>query len=517
MKKESYHKQNTGPIGRYFVFLSVLALSFSHFNLKAQEQLTPLPTLYIQTENNAPIVSKELYLNATYTLVDGGSSAEVNALPGRIKGRGNSTWNMAKKPYKLKFDEKINLLNLPSHEDTWVILNNYADKTLMRNALAFKISATVGLEFTPSVQFLDVVLNDEYIGNYFLTDQVEVAHMRVPVDKQSTDDTSEPAITGGYLVELDGFADSEPVWFATDQGMKVTIKYPKDDKINPAQRDYITNYIREFENRLFSAGYNNPETGYRAMVDEASLINWYIACELTGNSDAFWSTYIYKKNNDPRLYFGPLWDFDIAFNNDNRLGDAAQKLMREHAHNPRQWIQRMWTDPWFKEAVAIRWKELTENGIAAELNTYIQETSTLLEESQQLNFQHWDNLDTRVYLETYLFPTYAQGVDYLSSYVSDRIAFLSAVFEPELPTSLGNQRITKTAAIHPTAVNNDFTVLYSRPCEVMIYNIQGQLVQQNHSPGTGTKIDIGPLPQGIYLVKTGTQVSRIIKGHADAR
>ena len=64
------------------------------------------------------------------------------------------------------------------------------------------------------------------------------------------------------------------------------------------------------------------------------MVDWYIACELFGNSDAWWSTYMYKERND-LFKFGPLWDFDFAFNNDNRLGDATQKLMRTYAHDPK--------------------------------------------------------------------------------------------------------------------------------------------------------------------------------------
>ena len=187
----------------------------------------------------------------------------------------------------------------------------------------------LNLEFTPAFRFIDVYINNQYQGNYLLTDQVEVDKNRVAVDKQEATMTELPDISGGYLLEIDGFAASEPVWFTTSQGLKVTVKYPKDDEINSAQLNYITTFTQQFEDALFSSDFSDAQKGYRSLVDEVSLIDWYIASELTGNPDCFWSTYIYKKRDEDKLYFGPMWDYDIAFNNDNRKYDASNSLMKD--------------------------------------------------------------------------------------------------------------------------------------------------------------------------------------------
>lgn len=407
------------------LFCTVMCLVLS---AHALDQLTQIPTVYINTLNSAPITGKSEYVKGTLSVVSTDEAECCTELPMGIRGRGNSTWNMAKKPYRVKFDSKTNFMNLPAKAKSWVFLANYADKTLMRNAIAFEISNYIGMEYSPSIKFVDVVLNGKYIGNYMVTDQTEVAKKRVPVEEQEVTDTEEPAITGGYLLELDGFADSEPVWFQTSKDMKVTVKYPKDDEINPQQLAYITSYIREFENRMFASNFTDPELGYRSMVDEESLVNWYIACELTANSDSFWSTYIYKKRDDGRIYFGPLWDYDIAFNNDSRLGNAVNKLMREHAHNPRTWIQRIWKDDWFRTAVNARWNELLEQGIENFLLNKVEEYATLIDGSQALNFDTWKILPDRVYLENALFSTYRGGVDYLKEFISARIEFLTESF-----------------------------------------------------------------------------------------
>ena len=276
--------------------------------------LTNLPTIFIDTENGVEITSKEEYVNAVVT-VRGAADEEVNIteVAAEIKGRGNSTWGMAKKPYRLKFNKKIQFMGNEAKEKNWVLLANYADKSLLRNALAFETARNLfDFAFTPSVTFVDVVLNGVNIGSYLVTDQVEVKEKRVDImEQETTVKQGEPEISGGYLIEVDGFASREISWFKTTKDMQVTIKYPKDDEINAAQKNYITNYTQRMENALFSDRYADPERGWRHYVDEASWVNWYIACELFGNSDSWWSTYMFKDRGE-KFKFGPLWDFDIA-------------------------------------------------------------------------------------------------------------------------------------------------------------------------------------------------------------
>ena len=393
-------------------------------------QLTTVPTIYINTEGGVPVVSKDDYVTA-YVTVRGAKNAEDNITEvlTEIKGRGNSTWGMDKKPYRLKFDKKIKFLGNAAKEKNWVLLANYADKTLMRNALAFETARNMfEFGFTPSVTFVDVVLNGENLGNYMLTDQVEVKSKRVPVTEQDETTTmNDPEITGGYLIEVDGFADSEISWFKTTKGMKVTIKYPKDDEINSVQSSYISNYTQQMENALFSSNYTDPETGWRKYIDEASMVDWYIACELFGNSDAWWSTYMYKERNEV-FKFGPLWDFDIAFNNDDRLDDATNKLMRTYAHDPKTWIARWWQDAGFQANVKARWAEVRKAGVKEFMINYINSTEEFLQSSQQNNFQRWNILNKIVYRELAARGSYEAEVDFLRQYVGNRISYLDTQF-----------------------------------------------------------------------------------------
>ncbi|MDD4821467.1 MAG: CotH kinase family protein [Bacteroidales bacterium] len=412
----------------------------------AYNHYTDLPTIHINTNNSAPINSKINYVTGTITIVSPVETEVMTDIPMQIRGRGNSTWGLPKKPYKIKLDNKASLLSMKANAKDWVLLANYGDKSLIRNALAFEIGKYLGMSFTPSVRFVDLAINGDYVGNYMVTDQIEIDKQRVAIKKQDSSDVDLPNITGGYLLEIDGFATGEAVWFQTSRGLQVTIKSPDEEQINANQKAYISDYIRQFEDVVFSSNYKNPETGYRAWVDTTSLINWYIACELTGNPDCFWSTYIYKQRNDPKIYWGPLWDYDIAFDNDNRFTNASTSLMRNVAFYPpcKNLVQRFWSDPWFVRAVNRRWNELLQSGLSSHLDNYITQRYRELYASQELNYERWPVLESRIFREIRLFSTYDGYINDLSSYVTNRISFLTNDFaaakaalkedeEPEVP------------------------------------------------------------------------------------
>lgn len=395
----------------------------------SKPQLTNLPTLYIETFDNKAITSKENYIYSALTYVDGDESTLYDSVS--IRGRGNSTWGLAKKPYRIKFKEKERFLGKQhAKAKSWTLLANYADKTLLRNAVTTEMGIFMGMDFNPAAQFVDLYLNGNYRGNYQISDQVEVRKKRVDVEEQDYPLASDADISGGYLLEVDGFATSEPVYFRTSKNLLVTVKYPDEDEIATSQRQYIANHVQKFEDALFSDDFKDPTTGYRAYVDSASLINWYVATEYTGNVDGFWSTYISKKRGDDHLYFGPMWDHDIAYNNCNRVGDVSQQLMLNAGFGTdltKVWVKRMWEDPWFANAVNDRWKQLVAAGIEDHLCNYIDSMAVVLDESQAQNFSKWA-INRRAYNEIVLFSTYQEGIDYLKKFIRDHTAYLTTTF-----------------------------------------------------------------------------------------
>ena len=310
------------------------------------------------------------------------------------------------------------------------MLANHADKSLLRNAVTFAMGDFLGQPFSPAAHFVDLVLNGTYLGNYQVSDQVNVDNKRVDVYEQEELATDTSNITGGYLVEIDGFGSGEPVKFRTSKNLIVSVKSPDEDIINAAQRDYINQYLNNFEASLFGSSFKDGELGYRAIADSATLVSWYIATELSANVDGFWSTYLYKDRDDLKLYFGPLWDYDIAYNNCNRVGDVTHRDMIEAGFGDdltKVWVRRMVEDPWFNNAVNTAWKQKVGEGLEQYLYCYIDSMATYLDQSQQKNYGKY-SISSKTYNEIYLYSTYADYIEQLKRFIGEHMDFLTTRF-----------------------------------------------------------------------------------------
>ena len=482
------------------------AAAFSANSATAQtaeyKQITNLPTVYIDTEDYVSITSKETYVRATLRYVDKDGTTVYDALG--IRGRGNSTWGLDKKPYRIKFDKKQSFLGKDrAKAKSWTMLANHTDKTLMRNALASYIGTLAGQPFTAAAQFVDVVLNGKLIGNYQISDQMEIREKRIDILEQEDPATAESNITGGYLLEVDGFASSEPVYFRTSKGVTITIKSPDDDIINDAQIKYIQNHIQKFETALFSSDFKDPEKGYRRYVDAETLVSWYVASEITGNPDMFWSTYIYKKHDDDKIYWGPMWDYDIAFNNCYRKGDLSRKVMFRDGFAQdltALWINRMWQDPWFVALVDAKWKELKAMDFESLMLDFVDETAALLEQSQKLNFDMWP-IATRVYDEYRLFGTYKEGVDFLKDYLRTHNAYLESVISRQVTALDAIGADGSAAVLGYDREAGCITVAGAQEGTVEIYNMAGAVVMRS---ALKAEVGVSVLPAGVYVARCTT-------------
>jgi len=163
--------------------------------------------LVLTTNDNLDITSKEDWKGGRYK-IDAQGNSEIAELTGEteIKGRGNSTWNMPKKPYNLKLKDKTTgkFLGMNPHK-RWVLLANYADKTGLRNKVTFEIGKHSKLKWTPDSRFVEVILNGKFLGNYLLTEQIKIDSKRVNIEEVDNTETNSEKITGGWLLEIDRY------------------------------------------------------------------------------------------------------------------------------------------------------------------------------------------------------------------------------------------------------------------------------------------------------------------------
>ena len=378
---------------------------------------TGVPVVKIITENRASIVSKDDYIDAKMTIIANAMGEEdLGEVDIEIRGRGNTTWTMPKKPYRIKLAESAKVLGMPK-DKSWVLLANYPDKTLMRNYIAFKLSAGFGLEYTPRSQFVDLYLNDVYQGNYQLVEQIKVDKNRVAIHELTSADIAEDAITGGYLLLIDGRSD-EDFRFRSTGNVPFIVKSP--EKGTTEQYNYIQNYVQTTEDVLFSEDFADPQQGYAQYIDVRSFVDWYLVNELTKNTDAKFANSVYMhKPQGGKLVMGPVWDFDIGFGNvDYSPGEFPEGWYVREA----SWLARLFQDPQFEQRVKSRWKEMRP--VVQDIIDGIDKDAAYLQQSQGLNFTKWQILNRRVWPNPVVTGSYAGEVDYLKDWLTKRARWM---------------------------------------------------------------------------------------------
>ncbi len=370
-----------------------------------------LPVLSITTNGGAPILSKETYVGGSFALTGEGVTSAEGAL--EIRGRGNSTWGWVKKPYRLKLSNSTEMLGMPASKH-WVLLANYADKTLMRNDVAFMLSRHLGMEYTVRNQYVEVTLNGAYQGVYQLVEHIRVAKDRVNIPELKVADTDAEKITGGYLIEVDfrmhkdycktAFWESYCV-NGVNLEREATFCVDSSHGMNPfcidtpetlleanwsAQREYINKYITDTEAALFGNNFADPQLGYAAYIDVDSAINYFLINELFKNPDgAVSSFYLYKKRNG-KLFFGPVWDFDLALGNAGY--DDVDKTYGWHIL-PAPWFDRLFQDPAFKAKVKARWNSAKAEGKLDYIFQYAEARANWIDNQQKKNYLLWSVTD----------------------------------------------------------------------------------------------------------------------------
>lgn len=338
-----------------------------------------LPILVLTTDDNKDITSKDIWSNGKFKLDPQGNTG-VATLEGitELRGRGNSTWTMPKKPFALKLKDKASgtFMGMSPHK-RWALLANYADKTSLRNRLAFELGKRVKLAWTPDTRFVEVILNGKFLGNYLLTEQIKIDNNRVNVGEVDNKETDITKISGGWLMEVDRFySNGETRYFRpTISQLPIIVKDPED--ANTQQMDYIAKYFNTFEPFIYptlpeGTAYTQAtahlagvpdSTSYGKYIDINSFINYWIVQELTENRDSRLpgSVYMHKGENK-KVTMGPLWDFDQTTFLGSRtwlhydyVPTATEYSSLEYRS---VYYNQLFKDPKFRAKAKERWNEL---------------------------------------------------------------------------------------------------------------------------------------------------------------
>lgn len=428
--------------------------TYRTFTVKMSIPKVPkLPVIRINTENAYPILDKKNYIPGTVVIEDPDGAywdtprLEVKIVENGVRGRGNSTWDMPKKPYKIKFDEKISIFGLGEDKE-WVLLANYADKTLLRNVVAMKLSEIVGMEWTPSMLPVEVYLNDEYMGCYTFSEHKKVSKHRVDLDIVGESDNSGDAVTGDYYLEIEQNLDETTCFRTSICGIPMMFSDPEVP--TAAQYDYIVGYFYDAESALMGSNFTDPENGWQKYIDIESFAKAYIVNELTKNIDGNMrkSSFITKEKGK-KLEMYHLWDYDLTLGNCNYLDDEFGAtdgpegwFIKDfscnywtHGWNHTNWYTRLTDDPAFCAKVKEIWDKHHQE--LSSIPDFIDVKAMIMEDAQKRNFKRWDILNTSVWPNVVVKGTYAGEVEYLKDYYTKRFRWLDGKF------NVGNGEIFK--------------------------------------------------------------------------
>ncbi len=431
-----------------------------------------LPVLYIETEDGTEDISKKEYKTISYVLQGAGeNSYDHYEGTAQLKGRGNFSWEMPKHPYKLKLDQKESLLGMGKNKH-WVLVPNFQDISLMRNTLSYRLSGEMGLT-AMKTQWVSLVFNGSYAGNYQLCQQIRPGADQVPVtdleevSRQAAevvlaegmissdsrdalrehfeDDLSwmstgrfefegqeypmpegvkAPPLTGGFILEIATNYD-EPSKFTTRLGQPVMFHSPVNAWTNEELMNYAKEYVQAIEDAVWAedgrAVFRGISVHYSDLIDLDSLVAYWLVSEYFYNMDfGMKSVFLYKEIGE-KAYMGPIWDMDFSSRSVTGFGlyDQWAVLHLNDACQETMWYKALVKDEIFIERAfelyqqyrPVFWQLAEENGVIDGYYDY-------LYESAMANEKLW--LNGRAFTE--------DVEEYLKPWFQERLAWMDAQF-----------------------------------------------------------------------------------------
>ena len=338
----------------------------------------------LETINNN---SKDVkYVGNNLVIIDNGEEIVNEKIT--IKGRGNTTWKAPKKPYQIKFDKKMDLFNMGASKK-WILLANFYDPSLLKTKLAHYIGDIVHAEYNYDGVFINLYVDNEYMGVYYLTHKVEIGESTLDLKNDY-----------GVLMELDNAhylaEDDEDVFISNNNH----VHFIRKDVVNEANKTTAANKFMENYNALEEALNSKNWNKVQSLFDIESLASYYVVQSFMINRDAYnTSFFFYMDGLDDKIHVGPLWDFDLSLSFDSRdINDKHNAgLGKRNPVNDNSPIYRRnieyFVEPFFEynkfnELVLKKRKELLLN--KQEIIDAIDKDIELIKEDAFINTSLWE-------------------------------------------------------------------------------------------------------------------------------
>jgi len=494
----------TKNMGRIFLIPAMLLLCLSvKGQAKVEFTSSNLPIIILDVHDK--VIVDDPKVEADMGVIDHGPG-QRNLVTGAFTGysgkigielRGSTSQMFPKKPYGLELRDADGdgvdaaILGMPEEED-WSLIATYNDKSLVRDALAYKLGRDLG-RYAPRTRFCELVIKKDtvvegvpgttmgYKGVYMVTEKIKRDKYRVDINKLDPDEIDGDDLTGGYILKIDKATGDSGQGFdskikSAGSGKTITFQYeePAYDEVVAEQKTYIQQFIHDFEAALSGADYKDPAKGYAKYIDVDSFIDFLIVNELSRNVDGYrLSTFMYKNKDSKggKLVMGPVWDFNLGFGNADYCNGYLttgwaynfNSVCGTDAWQIPFWWGRLLTDQAFKDRLGTRWATLRGGKLStASMHAYIDSlTSVLDDEAAARNFKAWSVLDEYVWPNYYIGKTYQEEVDWLKQWVEDRAAWLDSNMpkppEPEEPEEPVTATLPEAASLEFSVSPNPFS------------------------------------------------------------
>lgn len=452
-----------------FVLAPLVSLTARNVGLEASPLKTvgvsgTLPVLHINTVGGEPVVSKTEYIDACYWL-DPMGCADVRPLgsedepcPMQIRGRGHSSWKGPKKPYKLKLGKKTAVMGMPRNKH-WALL-----KPTENTVAGLRLGRLMGMPWTPDYRPVEVVLNDDYVGLYFLTETIRIDENRVDIYEQADQETDPDLVKGGWLVEVDNYRDDCQITIRENEHWNLTLKYHSPEDLSPVQLQWLESEFTALNEAIYAADKNSTE--WEQYIDVDSMARFFIIQEVMDNPDGFHGSFYLHKDlgEGSRWTAGPIWDL-VCYNREKT--DYTFRMKVHYGFIP-HWIGEIIQYDSFCKAVENVWNEVYP-GKLSEIYGQIESEVMPLDAAWQSDCARWGDDPSQ---------TASLRTDRIKNALQRNIAW----FDAHLPVS-------------PNAsVGRVMYAPEERP--VPVYSLQGVLVGKFATVADAART----LEKGIYIV-----------------
>lgn len=511
---------------------------------------TPRTETYILLDASAATVSSDLPIVLFYNFGAGGIPSTYVAQPGiiavfepTVNGRayltntpvlcermgmhlrGSSTLGQPKGNFALEFWDEYNdeanveLLGMPAESDWVFYASDNFEPVLIHNAYMHQLSRDVG-RYSPRTRTVEVYLNTaggavtvpsagggNYNGVYIVEEKIKVGKDRVDIDKLELENTTEPSVTGGYLLKIDRSGSGDATLNAGSASMVYVS--PDGAELNAglrnAQNTYIANYFNTFYSVLSSATWTNPTTGYAAYIDVDAAIDHHLLNVLSFNIDALrLSAYLYKPRNG-KITMGPLWDYDRTLGSTDgrdfnprrwRSGspDYGTDMFNSDPIFNNPWYSKMFTDIDFWQKYIDRYQQLRRAQFSTNhLHALVDTLANQVRESQAREYVRWGGWNAprngtacdgagAGYCNTFN-GTYQGEIDFMKKWLADRVDFMDTNFLAPVSLSSTGGWVTRgfTVTLTPPAAPAGSTIYYTMDgTDPRAWNSGGQAATNAH-------------------------------------